>query len=370
MPSEPTEPTKSRPLPLAAGRRLARLGAVGGVIVGVVGSFAYAGGWLTPHQLTPARFIDAFERVNGIPPPAGFRRNHAKGVCATGHFDSNGKGVAISRAAVFVAGRVPVVGRVALAGGLPLAADTEENVRSLALQFLLADGEEWRTGMNDIPVFPVNGPEAFFDQLVASQPDPRTGKPDPAKMAAFLTKHPESARAVDLIRHRAVSSGFANDTYNSLNAFRFVNAAGVSVPVRWSMESMQAFEAAEATEPAPENKNFLFDALIATVHRGPLEWKLVATLGQPGDPTNDATMAWQGSREKVEMGTLTIDRIESEDEAPCRDINYDPLVLPAGIEPSDDPLLSARSATYSESFRRRARETKAPSAVTPAEARR
>ena len=39
------------------------------------------------------------------------------------------------------------------------------------------------------------------------------------------------------------------------------------------------------------------------------------------------------------------------------------LVLPPGIAPSDDPLLSARSATYSESFTRREGETKTPSAV-------
>jgi catalase len=42
-------------------------------------------------------------------------------------------------------------------------------------------------------------------------------------------------------------------------------------------------------------------------------------------------------------------------------------VLPWGIAPSDDPLLSARSAAYSQSFTRRAGETKQPSAVTPAE---
>ena len=41
----------------------------------------------------------------------------------------------------------------------------------------------------------------------------------------------------------------------------------------------------------------------------------------------------------------------------------DPLVLPTGIAASDDPLLSARSATYSQSFTRRAGEAKPPSAV-------
>src|SRR5262249_15051668 len=153
----------------------------------------------------------------------------------------------------------------------------------------------------------------------------------PAKMAAFLAKHPESARAIDRIHHRTVSVGFADDTYNGLNAFRFVNASGASVPVRWSMVPLQA---SEADPPPPESKNYLFDALIARVHRGPLHWRLVATIGQPGDPTNDATIAWPDGRATIELGTLTIDRIESEDEGACRDVNYDPLVLPAGIEPS------------------------------------
>jgi catalase len=45
------------------------------------------------------------------------------------------------------------------------------------------------------------------------------------------------------------------------------------------------------------------------------------------------------------------------------------LVLPSGIEPSDDPLLSARSAAYARSFTLRAGETqkKAPSSVTTQE---
>jgi catalase len=69
------------------------------------------------------------------------------------------------------------------------------------------------------------------------------------------------------------------------------------------------------------------------------------------------------------VGTLTLDRVESDDTSAARDINFDPLVLPAGIAPSDDPLLSARSAVYSQSFTRRAGEAKQPSAITPADVR-
>lgn len=88
------------------------------------------------------------------------------------------------------------------------------------------------------------------------------------------------------------------------------------------------------------------------------------TLGQAGDPTNDATIPWPEDREHVDVGTLTIDRVDGEARGACRDLNFDPLVLPDGIEPSDDPLLSARSAVYSQSFRRREGERKSASAVT------
>ncbi len=138
------------------------------------------------------------------------------------------------------------------------------------------------------------------------------------------------------------------------------------------MVPVQPVVPAGAAQSTSLGKNYLFDALISRINQPsqpPLQWHLMVTIGQPGDPTNDATIAWPDNRERVDAGTLTIDHIESEQTGACRDINYDPLVLPFGIAPSDDPLLSARSAVYSQSFTRRAGETKEPSAVTPAEIR-
>src|SRR5215469_15991196 len=99
------EPAKSSELP--AGSLIPRLISIGVVVAGIAGLFAYAGGWLTPRALTPARIADRFEEVNGRHP--GFRRNHAKGVCVSGYFMSNGKGTALSKATVFEAGRVPAL---------------------------------------------------------------------------------------------------------------------------------------------------------------------------------------------------------------------------------------------------------------------
>ena len=350
--------------PLTTGGMVVRLGAIGAIAIGAAGAFAYVGGWLTPGRLTQGRMMTAFLEANGSHP--GFRRNHAKGICVAGWFESSGQAVPFSKAVVFQPGRIPVVGRFAFAGGMPMQIDMPAAVRSMALRLMPPGAEEWRTGFNNIPVFPVNSAQGFYDQLIASTPDPATGKADPAAMKAFLAAHPEAARAMALIMKRTVSSGFANTAFNSLNAFRLVNTAGTSVPIRWSTVPLDPFAAESAAQSAATDKNYLFDDLIAEIDQHPLRWRLAITLGQPGDPTNDATLPWPADRPQVDAGTVTIDHVSSEATGRCTDINYDPLVLPSGIEPSDDPLLSARSAAYALSFTLRASENeeKLPSAVT------
>jgi catalase len=53
--------------------------------------------------------------------------------------------------------------------------------------------------------------------LLASKPDPATGKPDPDKLKAFFADHPESAGALTVIKANPFSSGFDNSTFNGLN---------------------------------------------------------------------------------------------------------------------------------------------------------
>jgi catalase len=367
LPTEPTTLIEKQLPPLTTRGRLRRLAAIGLLILSIVAVFLYLGGWLTPRALTPVRFVDAFERVAGV--HSGFRRNHAKGVSVTGFFESNGQGMRLSKAVVFRPAQMPVIGRFSFGGGDPYVADTPDAVRGLGLLFWLPDGEQWRTAMVNFPVFPVNTPQAFYELLVASEPDPLTHKPDPKNMEAFLARHPGTVQALGIIKSHPVSSGFENTTFNSLNAFRFVDGGGASVPVRWSMVPVQPFAAANPIAPAQENKNYLFDALIASIHRHPLQWRLMITVAHPEDATNDASMPWPDGREQVDVGTLTLNSVESDDTSLARNTNFDPLVLPAGMAPSDDPLLSARSAVYSRDFTRRVGEPKEPSAITPSEVR-
>ncbi|MGC9942906.1 MAG: catalase family peroxidase [Verrucomicrobiota bacterium] len=349
---------------LATGALALRLVVITVLVGGLAVLFLYAGGWLSPHQLTPARFVDGLEQVGGKHP--GFRRNHSKGVCVAGYFESNGSGAEFSKAKVFQQGRVPILGRFSLGGGMPDAADTAQTVRGLGICFQLPGADEWRTAMINLPVFPFRTPQAFYDQLLASAPDPATGKPDPEKMHAFVDAHPEFAAAVKIIGARTISSGFENSEFNGLNAFRFTDANGKETWARWSVVPENP-EGTNSQSAPPANKNYLFDSLIAAVHRGPLKWRLLLTIAEPGDPTDDATLPWPSDRKSVEVGTVVVDHIESDDTSPARDLNFDPLILPEGISPSDDPLLSARSAVYSQSFTRREGEEKSPSPVSSEE---
>jgi catalase len=203
----------------------------------------------------------------------------------------------------------------------------------------------------NLPVFLDNSPQNFYDRLIASAVVPGTGKPDPSAMALFLAAHPETARAMTIVKQHPPTSGFADSVYRGLNAFYLVSESGVRVPVRWSLTPLQ-----QALPPS-SGTNALFDPLVRQLRAGPLRWRLLLTVGTREDPTHDATLPWPADRRTVDAGLLTLDSVEADAKGNARDINFDPLVLPPGIEPSDDPLLSARSAVYAASYRRRTGET-------------
>jgi catalase len=342
------EPTTRETRP----RRIGSWVLIAAVLVATVAAFGYVGGWLSPDRLTPKKLVDQLRQNAGTFP--GFRRNHAKGVCVSGYFESSGQAQSLSIAKVFAPGRTPVVGRFAIPGGNPYAPDSSVPIRSMALRFALANGQQWRTGMNDMPVFPVATPQAFFDQLKAQQPDPATGNPDPAKVAAFFAAHPETAAFLAWVKTAKPSASFASESYYSLNAFVLVDANGLRQPVRWRM--VPAVTDADGDTGKSSHEDYLAADLTQRLAQAPLRWKLLLTLADASDPTNDATKEWPAARRTIDAGTLVLDRTQPQDSGPCRDINYDPLVLPAGIEASDDPLLPARSAAYADSYLRRTSE--------------
>ncbi|SEM24271.1 catalase [Pseudomonas sp. NFIX51] len=344
-PSPPDRP------PLSAASLSLRLGGIALVVAALAGAMAYVNGTFDPQRLTPKALVDVLEKNNGVHP--GFRRNHAKGVCVAGYFESSGEARSYSSAQVFNEARTPVVGRFALPPGNPYAPDSSVPIRSLALRFTQANGQQWRTGMNSMPVFPVGTPEAFYQLQQASAPDPATGKPNPASVPAFFAAHPEAMPFLQWIKGAKPSASYATETYNGINAFYLVSASGQRQAVRWGVVPLTQ-DAPGAV--APQGNDFLEKDLVQRLAAGSLRWRLNITLANPGDPTDDASKAWPSERKVLNAGTLVLERSQPQNEGECRDINYDPLVLPSGIAASDDPLLAARSAAYASSYLRRTSE--------------
>ncbi|KQR73631.1 caspase [Burkholderia sp. Leaf177] len=321
------------------------------IVVALVAAFAFTAGWLTPGRLTPSKIVNALAPPGG--PVLGFRRNHAKGICFTGSFESNGAAVALSKAPMFAPGSYAVTGRFNLATPDPKAQDPMVRVRGLSLRIVAPGGSEWRAAMIDAPFFPVATPQAFYGLLQASA---KTNDPD--AMKNFAAAHPELGHFGAWAGSAPWTASYAEEQYNSLNSFVFTNAAGEDQTVRWSFVPAAKAEAVSPDQLKARGADFLETDITQRVKSGPQNWALVVTVANPGDPTADPSKAWPDDRRKVEAGTLVVNAIEPEADGPCRDLNFDPTVLPSGMHVSDDPFPAARSAAYSVSFNRRTAEDK------------
>ena len=327
---------------------LASLVLIAVVVGGGAAAFAYAAGWLSPRRLTPDRLVNAFGPDTAQ--RLGHRRNHAKGICFTGAFEANGAGAALSTAQVFTRGTYPALGRLNLGTPNPTTADAAERVRGMGLRIAAPDGQEWRTAMVNAPVFPVSTPQAFYALLQAS------ASKDPDAMKEFAAAHPEIAAFGAWAGSAPWTGSYAEDRFNGLNSFIFTDRLGAEHTVRWSL-----LPAAQPVPVSPDDlkkrgPDFLEDEIVDRVSRGPVRWTMVVAVANPGDPTADPTKAWPADRRTVEVGTLIARRIEAEADGPCRDLNFDPTVLPSGMRTSDDPFPAARSAAYAKSYDRRTAE--------------
>jgi catalase len=331
--------------------RFGSLVLIAAVVGGGAAAFAYTAGWLSPQRLTPEKMLEAL-RPPGVD-QVGHRRNHAKGICFTGVFEANGNGVRFSSAKVFKPGRYPALGRFNLGTPNPDAADAAVRVRGMGLTISSKDGHEWRTAMNNSPVFPVSTPRAFHDLLLAS------ASKDPNAMKAFADANPEIAPFSDWAKSAPWTASFAEEPYNGLNAFIFIDGAGEEHAVRWSLVPLAQPIPVSRDDLEKRGQNYLENEIGARVRTsGPQRWTMVVTIADAGDPTADPSKAWPPGRRTLTVGTLVVQRIEAERNGPCRDINFDPTVLPPGIRVSDDPFPAARSSVYRKSYDLRTAEAK------------
>jgi catalase len=292
--------------------------------------------------------VDALQTRYGVHP--GARTNHAKGIVAEGSFTPTPAAVALTKSPIFAGPTVPVTVRFSDASGLPDLPDASPLARphGLSIKFHLPDGAESDIVANSLKFFTVATPEDFRDLQLAGATNPAVGPKSP-QFEAFLRNHPSVELANATV---GTPASYADERYNGIDAFIFTNAAGQRQAFRYIIAPGKIVHLSKEDADA-KSPNYLAEDLPLRLAQGAVTFHLQAQLAAEGDQTKDPTQAWPDDRQVVDLGTLTVHRVVADSDAVQRRLLFTPGRLTAGIEFSDDPLLTARDGSYAESFRRR-----------------
>ena len=299
----------------------------------------------------PTVFVNQFEATSGK--FEGYRRSGAKGICAAGEFVGTPDARALSTASAFSGRPVPVVVRFSVGGPNPKAPDNAKSQRNLALQFNLPDGERWLMGNISAPVFGASTPQQLLALLVSRQADPVTKAADPAKVKAFNDANPEVLLQARHYASQPVPASFGSVNYWGVHAHGFVNASGAKQFGKWIFEPVGGLQGLSDDEAKAKGVSFLFDDLRQRVKEGKVAFNFNLELAQPGDKLDSATVPLPEGRKKVNLGVLKVTSVSEDGGGPCLTTNYNPMVMPKGVEASADPMLAARAAPYAVSLGRR-----------------
>lgn len=302
-------------------------------------------------SVTPNQIVSALEATFGAHP--GQRRNHIKGTCATGEFIGLPEASAYTRSRLFSGKALQVTARFSLPGGNPAVSDATRSPRGMALEVKLEDGGLHHMTMLNTPMFGASTPETFLADILAKQPDPATGKPDPRKIQAFRAAHPDSIPQFEFLAQHNPPPAWTHSSYFSVHTFKFVDPRDAVTLVRWRFAPHDGAKETTSAELKSLPQNFLEKRLVERIAQGPARWDMILTIGEPGDPENDPTKLWPTTRKELKVGTLSITSVATQSDASCGKINFDPLVLSDGIQPTNDPVLLARSPAYAISFGKR-----------------
>jgi catalase len=318
----------------------------------VGGQAAHAADAGTPAAVQAAslaeKLVAAFDHLFKGPYP-GARAIHAKGIVLRGTFTADPAAQSLSAAEHLRASGapVPVVVRFSDFSGIPSQADGKPGASptGMSIKFLLPNDVDTDIVAHSYNGFPVATPEDFLGYVNA------IASTDPAVRQAFFASHPAAKRFFDAPKPTPVSYG--TETYFGVDALRFVNAAKVAQYGRYRIEPLAGDKHLTASAQAAVKPDYLHDEMTARLAAGPVNFRLRVQLAAPGDVVVDPSTAWPDDRPTVVLGTLSLTEMMDSASPEAKALLFNPMNLVPGIEPSDDPLLAARTRTYTISYRRR-----------------
>lgn len=294
--------------------------------------------------------LQSFDDVFGLHP--GFRPVHAKGVICSGTFAATAEAKKLTRAPHVARPSINVTTRFSDFTGIPNIPDNigEAAPRGFAVRFHLAEHVHTDIVCHSAEGFPVRTGEEFlrFHRAIAASANSTT---HPTPIEKFLAANPTAMAFVQLPKPTPTS--FARESFFSVSAFKFTGPDGSSRHGRYRILPVAGNEYLSDRDAAKKSPNFLFDEFKTRIAASPIKFRIMVQLAQPGDELNDATKQWPLDREQIEFGTLTLTKLENDQEPELKKMIFDPRPQVDGIEATADPLFEVRANLYIFSGRRR-----------------
>ena len=287
--------------------------------------------------------VDSFEKKFGV--TKGKRRNHTKGFCFEGELVPTDQAIVNYSSSSIFNKPSTVIGRLSHKGGNNTAPDNKPAEYGMGLKITTHTNETHSMAMNTLDFFPVATPEAFAELMRAKAAGGNAVK-------AFKAKNKDLQRfKAHMATKNKTLTPYEGATYNSINSFYLVDASGNKQAVRW------AFIPSEKQKIVMEPKaNFFFENMQSNLNNHEISWNMVITFANDEDDINNPAIRWEGKHKQIVAATLKVTSISSEQDGKCDSVNYDPLILSKGFEPSEDRMLLARRASYAISFSKRISE--------------
>jgi catalase len=296
--------------------------------------------------------IERFDKVDGGIHP-GFRPAHAKGILLTGVFTPSPEAARLTRAPHLQRDSTPVTVRFSDFAGIPTVADNDPQgagPRGFAIRFHLGEHVHTDIVAHSVDAFPTRTAEEFLDfinALIATDP----AGPHPNAIEQFLGAHPAALRFVQT--PKPIPTSFAKESFFAVSAFKFTNAAGVSLYGRYRLLPAAGNEYLDEAGAAARSPNFLFDEIKERVATEPVRFNIKVQLAEDGDTVDDATVRWPENRPQLAFGEISLQEIAPNNAGEQQKIIFDPIPRLEGIEASADPLFEPRANIYLMTGRRR-----------------
>ncbi|WP_454083871.1 catalase [Georgenia sp. Marseille-Q6866] len=296
---------------------------------------------------------------------------HARGKVAFGYFEATGQWgdepiSRYTRAKLFqeAGKRTPLAIRFSTVIGGRDSSETSRDPRGFAIKFYTEDGN-WDLVGNNLGVFFIRDAIKFPDVIHALKPDPVTFRQDPARIFDFMSQTPESMHMlVNLFSPRGIPATYRHQQGFGVNTYRWVNADGESVLVKYHWmphQDVRSLTEEDAAAIQAHDTGHASLDLHEAIDRGDYpRWDLLVQIMSDDehpelgfDPLDDTKVWPENEFPPRKVGTMVLDENVTDHHTQNEQIAFGTGVLVDGLEFSDDKMLVGRTFSYSDTQRYR-----------------